>query len=281
MTDQNRCIEIASRVIVLRHDHVEGNTGVIAGDRGALVIDTGPTPDHCLLIESILTSLDLPFLGTILTHGHWDHAFGGRPFGRGEVFAHSEATAMMRREMMRTDLHAWVSRNGMGISELEGLLPWPTVHGEGTLRIDLGGRIVSLLPTPGHSPDSICVLVEDDRVLFGGDTVVTAIPPVFKDGNSVAMEASLSELNEAEYSWVVPGHGQVVTGREAHFALGWAADYIGRSRAMVSISSGDLNQPLSHAGFDDLIGDRLSREKHRMEWRHELTIKTLVDEQTR
>jgi glyoxylase-like metal-dependent hydrolase (beta-lactamase superfamily II) len=40
-------------------------------------------------------------------------------------------------------------------------------------RIDLGGRVLEVLHTPGHSPDSICLLDERNGLLFGGDTINT------------------------------------------------------------------------------------------------------------
>jgi glyoxylase-like metal-dependent hydrolase (beta-lactamase superfamily II) len=39
--------------------------------------------------------------------------------------------------------------------------------------IDLGGRVLQVMHTPGHSPDSICLLDERNGLLFGGDTINT------------------------------------------------------------------------------------------------------------
>lgn len=39
--------------------------------------------------------------------------------------------------------------------------------------IDLGGRTLTVLHTPGHSPDSVCFLDSHDGLLFGGDTLNT------------------------------------------------------------------------------------------------------------
>jgi glyoxylase-like metal-dependent hydrolase (beta-lactamase superfamily II) len=37
----------------------------------------------------------------------------------------------------------------------------------------LGGRDLTVLHTPGHTPDCICLLDEHNGVLFGGDTINT------------------------------------------------------------------------------------------------------------
>ena len=40
-------------------------------------------------------------------------------------------------------------------------------------RLDLGGRTLEVLHTPGHTPDSICLFDEQNGLLFGGDTYNT------------------------------------------------------------------------------------------------------------
>jgi glyoxylase-like metal-dependent hydrolase (beta-lactamase superfamily II) len=39
--------------------------------------------------------------------------------------------------------------------------------------LDLGGRKLQVLHTPGHSPDCICLFDEANGLLFGGDTINT------------------------------------------------------------------------------------------------------------
>ena len=49
-----------------------------------------------------------------------------------------------------------------------GPVPRALHDGDG---IDLGGRVLTVLHTPGHSPDSICLLDDREGVLLGGDTL--------------------------------------------------------------------------------------------------------------
>ena len=43
--------------------------------------------------------------------------------------------------------------------------------------LDLGGRSLEVIHTPGHSPDCICLIDRENGLLFGGDTVNTG--PVY------------------------------------------------------------------------------------------------------
>jgi glyoxylase-like metal-dependent hydrolase (beta-lactamase superfamily II) len=47
--------------------------------------------------------------------------------------------------------------------------------------VDLGGRKLHVLHTPGHTPDSICLLDSGSGTLFGGDTINTG--PVYAQGH--------------------------------------------------------------------------------------------------
>jgi glyoxylase-like metal-dependent hydrolase (beta-lactamase superfamily II) len=62
-------------------------------------------------------------------------------------------------------------------------------------RVDLGGRTLTVLHTPGHSPDSICLLDEHDGLLFAADTISTG--PIYAqlpDSDLEAFAASTRRL---------------------------------------------------------------------------------------
>lgn len=53
--------------------------------------------------------------------------------------------------------------------------------------IDLGGRLLTVMHTPGHSPDSICLFDERNGLLFGGDTINTG--PIYAQLQDSDVEA--------------------------------------------------------------------------------------------
>jgi hypothetical protein len=70
--------------------------------------------------------------------------------------------------------------------------------------IDLGGRTVRLLSTPGHTPDSVSLVDGDGSRLFTGDIVNRIITLVGVPGSDVtAMAASLHRLLEAGHAGTV------------------------------------------------------------------------------
>ncbi len=92
-------------------------------------------------------------------------------------------------------------------------------HSEGATELGVeavlpadGDRVgpFSVIATPGHSPDSVCLLRE--RVLFTGDTVLGAgsvfIAP--GEGSLSSYLASLDKLLELDLDAICPGHGPVV-----------------------------------------------------------------------
>jgi glyoxylase-like metal-dependent hydrolase (beta-lactamase superfamily II) len=84
--------------------------------------------------------------------------------------------------------------------------------------ISFGELRLRVLHTPGHTEGSVCLLAEDEGLLFSGDTLFAGgwgrvdLP----GGDAAAMVASLARLTGLEDRvGVFPGHGNATTiGRE-------------------------------------------------------------------
>ena len=67
--------------------------------------------------------------------------------------------------------------------------------------------------SPGHSPDSIVCLVEEEDILFAADTIMPI--PFFVDGDVEDFKRSLRRLRNAAFENIVQGHGDIILRGEA------------------------------------------------------------------
>ncbi|MDF2443209.1 MAG: hypothetical protein JWR01_1412 [Subtercola sp.] len=85
-------------------------------------------------------------------------------------------------------------------------------------RLDIPGRRISVLATPGHTAGSVCFVDEDARLLFTGDHLLPMIFPGIglggrMPGNPVSTYIdSLGSLAPFDEWEVLPGHGYRFTG---------------------------------------------------------------------
>jgi len=269
---------VARGVRVVETSTADGKVGVVAGRRSALAVDAGIDRAEGAAVIAAIHETGHRADWLTYTHGHVDHVLGSTAFSGANIVATSGAAAHIRRQV-----DEWAIREATSSDDLTARLGFPTITFDGDMSIDLGDREVRLIDTPGHAPGAVCVVVADVGLLFGGDTVVTGIPPTFRDGDSAIMEDTLRKIAELDVKTLVPGHGPIVQGREAvRTTIMWTADYVARCReAVITHPDADLAQLLVAAPYERLIGDRLPPDRHRMRWRHEQTMVCLIAERVR
>ncbi len=80
-------------------------------------------------------------------------------------------------------------------------------------KLDTGNIELELIPSPGHSPDSICFYSPKDKILICGDVIFTGnigradLP----GGNTDELKHSIEKLSQLEISYLLPGHMEIVT----------------------------------------------------------------------
>jgi glyoxylase-like metal-dependent hydrolase (beta-lactamase superfamily II) len=252
--------EIAEDVYVVNHRLVDGKNAIVFGRRGALAVDACNYADEGEAMAGFIRSHGATPNRLALTHAHGDHILGSAAFSGADVYAHMAAPLTIEKH-----LPAWAARYFDGsLAAAEAAITRPNVLFDGELRLDLGGKTARLFGTPGHCPDAVCVFLEEDRVLCGGDTVVTGIVPAIADGDSRLLEATLRSLVELEAEVLIPGHGPVIQGRDAIAEqLGWMANYLSGVRRFV-----EDGQAAADVGYERFVGDRLPEEPHGMRRRH-------------
>ena len=83
-------------------------------------------------------------------------------------------------------------------------------------KLDYGDAELDLIPSPGHSPDSICFYSQKDKILICGDVIFAGnIGRVdLPCGNADELKHSIEELSHLEINYLLPGHMNTVTNTE-------------------------------------------------------------------
>jgi glyoxylase-like metal-dependent hydrolase (beta-lactamase superfamily II) len=185
----------------------------IAVDRGICLIDAGVSGSAGPILAMVRETGRYPgeVSTLVLTHSHPDHIGGALGIRRATeciVAAHPaegvwiEDTALQARE-----------RPIPGFSTLvEGPVRIDRLLSDGD-RIEIGGgRSLAVIHTPGHSPGSISLFLDDEGVLISGDAIpVKGAIPVYDDPiasiKSIERLEGLSGVKILLSSWDSPKKG--------------------------------------------------------------------------
>ena len=123
---------------------------VFQGERRALLIDTGATEEAQWfplrsVVDGIIGDVELLVLHT---HSHGDHVAADAQF----------------RDRRRTEV---IGASLDDLMAFFGLERWP----EGTATVDLGGRWLDVIPSPGHDAAAMSFYDRSTGLLLTGDTV--------------------------------------------------------------------------------------------------------------
>lgn len=199
------------------------NLGVIVGHDAIAVIDSGGskhTGDQ--LLAAIRRISPLPVRYVINTHVHPDHTYGNAAFQNGSTHfvGHEKlATNMLLRKEQYEKLNARLL--GADGAASPTIPPDTLVHAEQTL--DLGNRVLRLQARKvAHTHTDLTILDTQTNTLFAGDLLFAQRTPVV-EGDLKGLIAVLEQINQQQYSLIVPGHGlessdqQTIIGNELRY----------------------------------------------------------------
>jgi glyoxylase-like metal-dependent hydrolase (beta-lactamase superfamily II) len=193
-----------------------GNNTYLLGDRGpAALVDAGVgAPAHLRDLASALTTAGARLALVVATHGHRDHVAGApaiRAAHPGAAFAK----------------FPWPEEDGA-----DAIVWRPLVDGEA---VDLGGHALTVVATPGHSPDHVALWHEPSGTAFTGDLVVAGSSVMIhasRGGDLAEYLRSLERVRALGARRLLPAHGEPIDDPEAVLA-GYIAHRLERERQVV------------------------------------------------
>ncbi|HRJ56821.1 MAG TPA: MBL fold metallo-hydrolase [Anaerolineales bacterium] len=209
--------------------YAQVTAGVIVGPQWAVVIDTLALPEEALTMrEFIEHELGVQVRYIINTHYHADHAWGNCFFPGATVIGHAKC----REYLIEFGIPSLESsqKQNPALRQVKIVPPHLTFDsGEMTLRV--GKKNLILSTTPGHSPDGISVLVEEDRVLFAGDAFMPL--PYVVDGDADDMLASIKKIGRMGLENIIQGHGDIILRGEIDAAVKENLNYVSNIKKAV------------------------------------------------
>src|SRR5580658_10013108 len=184
-----------------------GNSGVIVGEKGVIVIDAKTTPAGGKeLLDDIAKITPKPVTTVILTHSDGDHVNGLASFPAGiTIIAH---------ENNKKEQEAALAAGGRG-SPPAGHLPTQVVtKNKESLKIN-SVKLEVLHWAPAHTSGDLVVYLPGQQIVFTADIIAAQLPdPLIhleKNGSSegwITTTKGIAGLNADQF---VPGHGDVQT----------------------------------------------------------------------
>lgn len=181
------------------HQSEEVISYLVLGTKRALLFDTGMGISNIRAVVEGLTGLPVSVLNS---HTHDDHVGDNWRFDN--IYGMDTDFTRTNAKGSREDAQAEIAPG-----EVCGELPPGFKPAEYTTRpfqishwmhdhdkIDLGGRILEVISTPGHTPDAIALLDEKNGLLFTGDTFYVGPIWLFRpETNLDAYVASVRKLS--------------------------------------------------------------------------------------
>ena len=206
-----------------------GNTTIMAGEDGVMVVDTQFAPLSTKMLNAIKTISDKPIRHVVNTHMHADHIGGNEAIasaGRtraggnvvGDIGADATATAKI---IAHENVLLRLSQASPGQPKVPfGALPTETFVGR-KREMRFNGEAVQIMHQPkAHTDGDSLVFFRSTDVIATGDLFTTVMYPFIDEANGGTIDGYIDALNAildlAVFSnvneggtMIIPGHGRL------------------------------------------------------------------------
>jgi cyclase len=193
-----------------------GNIACINTDQGVVLVDTPMLPEHIEEWKRFVLGLNPKGIKYIInTHIHFDHIIGNHQLGGITIMHQKMREDLFKKNATLREGFIVPGMPGRTREQIDFILSQPIVASEITmseeLTLHMGNHTLRLYHMGGHSPDSIIVYVEEDKVLIAGDNIVSGMHPY--KGNACFNDwiKALERMKTLDIETVVPGHGPICT----------------------------------------------------------------------
>jgi glyoxylase-like metal-dependent hydrolase (beta-lactamase superfamily II) len=192
------------------HQQEEIISYLILGEKQALLFDTGMGISDIKKVAEGLTQLPISVLNS---HTHNDHVSDNwqfsRIYGMDTAFTreHAKGSVAAAQEEIGPgaicgELPAGFDAKSYAVRPFH-ITDW--IHGGA--KIDLGGRVLEVIATPGHTPDSISLWDAANGLLFTGDMYYPGAIFLFRPETDLdAYEASIQKMAALKAKLLLPAH---------------------------------------------------------------------------
>lgn len=250
--------EVAEDVhAILEPNHFEEVVSyLILGEEKAILLDTGMGVGNIGHLVGEITNKPITVVNS---HHHWDHVGDNHRFNH--IAIHAAEAHFLEHEPPEDTL-----REAMRADNLWGSLPPGFDPGDYHILpstadqlledgdiLNLGGRSLRVLHTPGHSQGSVCLLSEEEGLFFSGDTVYAG--PLYiqlEDSDFSTYRESMKRLSDLASSLqsIMPAHNRTPLEPEILVKITAAFDQIAGGAASFTLMESQWGL-LKHYEFTD------------------------------
>ena len=205
-------IDAKTYVISEYHHPEETHCYLLNGNERSLLIDSGLGISN--IYDEVINLTDKP-VTVVATHIHWDHIGGHKYFS--DFYVHSAEMDWLSGKFplpLETVKEMVVDHcdlpDDFDINNYELFQGVPTMVLTNYNVIDIGGRQIEVLHTPGHSPGHCCFYEQDKGWLYSGDLIYKGcLDAFYPSTDPLAFMCSIEKVKALAPQKIFPAHYQL------------------------------------------------------------------------